>query len=133
MGIHLEKKNKTSKFNKSTIIRNNYSIINYVDKIKSKYDYILVSVISPLKKTRTYAYKKFKRSYYEVYTKCNLKELIKRDTKELYGKAKKNIITDLIGFNSVINYEKTNYKKIVVNTAIKTIQTSASKIIKKIY
>ena len=59
--------------------------------------------------------------------------MIKRDTKKLYEKAKKNIIKDLIGFNSGIHYERTNYKKIVVNTAKETIKESANKIIKKIY
>ncbi len=132
-GDLFRKKNKTAKFNKSSIIKNNLSVINYIDKIKEKYDFIFVSVISPLKKTRTFACKKFKKNYYEVYTKCNLKELINRDTKNLYEKAKRNIINDLIGFNSTINYERTNYKKIVVNTAKETVKESANKIIKKIY
>ena len=79
-----------------------------------------------------YAKKKFKKDYFEVYTKCNLKELIKRDTKKLYYKAKKNIIQDLIGFNSFIKYEKTNYKKIIVNTAKETIKQSANKIMKEL-
>ena len=33
-GDFFRKKNKTTKFNKSSIIKNNLSIINYVDKIK---------------------------------------------------------------------------------------------------
>ena len=126
-------KNRTKKFNKISIIKNNISIINYIDEIKLKYDFILVSVISPLKKTRIFAHKKFKKKYYEVYTKCNLKELINRDTKKLYEKAKKNIVKDLIGFNSKINYEITNYKKIIVNTGKESIKVSANKILKKIY
>ena len=127
------KKTKSTKFNKASIIKNNLSIINYVDRIKEKYDYILVSVISPLKKTREFAHKKFNKNYYEVYLKCNLKVLISRDTKNLYIKAKKNIIKNLIGFNSVISYEKTNYKKIIVNSSKETIKESTKKIMKKIY
>ena len=132
-GDSFRKKNKTAKFNKSSIIKNNLSIINYIDNIKEKYHFIIVSVISPLKKTRIFAYKKFKKNYFEVYTKCNLKELINRDTKDLYKKAQKNIINDLIGFNSTIKYERTNHKKIIVNTDKETIKESADKIIKKIY
>ena len=45
------------------------------------------------------------KDYFEVFTKCNLKTLINRDTKKLYEKAKKNIIKNLIGFNSKIKYE----------------------------
>ena len=86
-GDIFRKKNKTKKFSKKSIIKNNLSIINYIDKIKTKYDYIFVSVISPLKKTRIYAFKKFKKNYFEVYVKCNLNELARRDTKKLYIKA----------------------------------------------
>ena len=107
-------------------------IIKYIDKIKNIYDFIIVSVISPLKKTRNIAKKLFGKNYFEVFTKCNLKTLINRDTKKLYEKAKKNIIKNLIGFNSKIKYERTNYKKIVVNTANETIKESSKKILKKI-
>tara|TARA_Y100000591_G_scaffold330222_1_gene360605 strand:- start:249 stop:761 length:513 start_codon:yes stop_codon:yes gene_type:complete len=131
-GDLFRKKSKSVKFTKSSIIKNNLSIINQIDKIRKKYDFILVSVISPLKKTREFARKKFNKYYYEVHTKCNLKELISRDTKNLYAKAKKNIIKNLIGYNSNINYESTNYKRIIVNTAKETVKESSNKIIKKI-
>ena len=131
-GDIFRKKNKQKKFNKLSIIKNNMAIIDYVSQIKERYDYIIVSVISPLKKTRIYAKKKFGNNYFEVYTKCNLKELIKRDTKQLYRKAKKKLIKDLIGFNSNIKYEITNYKKIIVNTANENISGSAKKVLNKI-
>ena len=131
-GDIFRKKNKFNSFNRSNILKNNMSIIDYIDKIKLNYDYLIVSVISPLKKTRLFARKKFGRNYFEVYTKCSLKELMKRDTKKLYIKAKMNIIKNLIGFNSKIKYERTNFKKIIVNTATETIKVSANKILKKI-
>lgn len=131
-GDIFRKKKRLKKFTKISIIKNNLSIINYIDKQKSKYDYLLVSVIAPLKKTRIIANKKFKKNYFEVYIKCNLNELINRDTKKLYYKAKMKIIKDLIGFNSKIKYESSNHKKIVVNTAKQTIRESASKILSKI-
>lgn len=131
-GDQFRKKNNTRKFDKNEIIKNNFLIIKYINKIKHKYDYLIISVIAPLKKTRIYAQKKFGNDYFEVFTKCNLKTLIKRDTKKLYSKANKNLITNLIGYNSKIQYEKTNYKKIIVNTAIETVNYSAKKILKKI-
>ena len=131
-GDIFRKKNKEKKFNKISIIKNNIAIIEYAHQIKDKYDYLIISVISPLKKTRLYAKNKFGKNYFEVYTKCNLKELIKRDTKKLYQKAKKNLIKDLIGFNSKIKYEKTNYKKIIVDTANENISTSGKKILEKL-
>ena len=131
-GDLFRKKNNIKNFNKSEIIKNNLSIIRYINEIKHKYDYLIISVISPLKKTRIEANKKFGKNYFEVFTKCNLKTLIDRDTKKLYEKARKNLITNLIGYNSKIKYEKTSYKKIVVNTAYESINDSAKKILKKI-
>ena len=131
-GDLFRKKNKITKFNRSEIIKNNFSIIKNVSEIRHKYDYVIISVISPLKKTRFSAYQKFGEDYFEIFTKCKLKTLINRDTKKLYEKAKKNLIKNLIGFNSKIKYENTNYKKIIVNTDRETIIESAKKILKKI-
>ena len=131
-GDTFRKKNKVKKFTINSIIKNNLLIIDHVNELRLNYDFIVVSVISPLKKTREFAYNKFGKNYYEVYTKCNLKELIIRDPKKLYHRAKKNIIKNLIGFNSNIKYERTNYKKIIVNTANETIKESADKILKRL-
>ena len=131
-GDIFRKKNNTNKFTKKEITKNNLQIIRYIDNLRKSYDYVIVSVISPLEKTRRYAYKKFKSSYFEVHTKCNLKELIKRDPKKLYEKAKKNIIKNLIGFNSKIKYEPSKHKKIFVNTSKKSIIKCANRILKEI-
>jgi len=132
MVIYLEKKNKIKKFDKREITNNNFSIIRYVSEIQYKYDYVIVSVISPLRKTRAFAFKKFGKDYFEILTKCKLKTLIDRDTKKLYEKAKKNIIKNLIGYNSKIKYEDTSYKKIIVKTDCETINESTNKILRKI-
>ena len=42
-GDLFRKKNKTTEFNKSSITKNNLSIINFVDKIKEKYHFIIIS------------------------------------------------------------------------------------------
>ena len=131
-GDVFRKKGKKRGFAKKDIIYNNQAIINYLFKNKNKYDYLIVSVISPLKETENQQGKKFGISYFEVCTKCNLKELIRRDPKKLYLKAKQGKIRNLIGYNSKIKYEKTNYKKITVNTYKETIKESAKKILKKI-
>ena len=47
-------------------------------------------------------------------------------------KQKKKIIKDLIGFNSKIKYENTNYKKIIVKTDLESVTMSTNKILKKI-
>ena len=81
-------KNKNN-FSKTNILKNNLSIINYIKKIQKKYDFILVSVISPLLITRNLARTKFGLNYFEIFVKCKIKTLEKRDTKQLYARAKK--------------------------------------------
>lgn len=131
-GDLFRKKNKTTEFNKSSITKNNLSIINFVDKIKEKYHFIIISVISPLKKTRQKAKKIFGNEYYEVYVNCSIRELIARDTKNLYKMAKIGEIKNLIGYNSKINYERTDYKKITVHTHLETLKQSSKKIIDRV-
>ncbi len=116
-GDKFRKKTKIkNNFTVKNIIKNNLTIINYIKKIQKKYDYILVAVIAPLVKTRAYAKKIFSNHYYEIFTYCSLKTLKKRDTKNLYKKAQKKIINNLIGFNSSIKYQKSKYYVIKVNT-----------------
>ena len=125
-------KNKNN-FSKTNILKNNLSIINYIKKIKKKYDFILVSVISPLLITRNIARTKFGVNYFEIYVKCKIKTLEKRDTKQLYARAKKNIIKNLIGYNSNIKYEVSRYKKIIIDTDKHSKLKSINLISKKIF
>ena len=117
-GDRFRKKNKQFSFSKKNIIKNNLQIINFCKKNFLKYDYILVSVISPLKKTRQYAHKVFKSDYYEVFVFATIKTLMKRDTKGLYKLSRKGLFKNLIGYNSKINYEKNNYDYLRINTGI---------------
>ena len=120
-------KNKNS-FSKKNIFINNLSIIRHAESIKTRYDYIVVSVISPLAKTRLIARKKFKKKYFEIYLKSKVSSLRKRDPKGLY----KNKNYKMIGVNSPIKYEQSNYKKIIINTDKLTKQESIKKIMRQI-
>ena len=132
-GDNFRKKNKNNnKFSKKNIIENNLSIIKHAKRIQKKYDFILVSVISPLLKTRNLARIQFGKNYYEVYVKCKIKTLEQRDTKKLYEKAKKKLIKNLIGYNSKIRYEISKYKKININTDVLNKSNSIKVILKKI-
>ena len=129
-GDTFRKKNKQFSFSKRNIIKNNQQIIDCCKKNFKKYDYILVSVISPLKKTREYANKIFKTDYFEIYVFASIKTLLKRDTKGLYNLSKKGLINNLIGFNSRISYEKSSHKYLRVNTNILSLNQSLTKIFK---
>ena len=127
-GDIFRKKTNQKSFSYKNIIKNNLRIINYCKKIQHKYDVIFVSAISPLKKTRYFAYKSFKKNYFEIFVFCSLKNLVERDTKGLYRLAKNGKIKDLIGFNSKIKYEKSIHKHLRINTGL----TKQSDCIKKI-
>ena len=129
-GDIFRKKNKQFSFSKKNIIKNNLQIINYCKKNIKKFDYILVAVISPLKKTREYAHKIFKNDYFEVHVFSSLNILIHRDTKGLYKLSKKGLVKNLIGFNSKIKYEKSKHKHLRINTNKLSIDQCIQKIIK---
>tara|TARA_Y100000591_G_C21807435_1_gene685761 strand:- start:414 stop:929 length:516 start_codon:yes stop_codon:yes gene_type:complete len=128
-GDIFRKKSNFNSFTKKNIIKNNFRIIKYIESITSKYNVILVSVISPILKTRKIANEKFKNYYYEIYTKCSLKKLVKRDPKGLYNLASQNKIKNLIGYNSKINYEKSSYKILSINTGLNSKKECLRKIL----
>lgn len=124
-------RNKTSNvnsFSKQNIEKNNLKIIKFVKKKIKNYDFIIVAVISPLRNTRALAKRLFEGNYIEIFTKCSLKNLEKRDTKGLYKLAKEKKIKNLIGYNSIISYELSKYKKIVINTSKLNVRQSIKKI-----
>ena len=117
-GDIFRKKNRT-KFilSRKNIIKNNIAIINLCKKIKDKYDFIIVSAISPLRYTRNIAKKYFGDKYLEFLIKANINDLIKRDTKSLYKRAKEENF-QVLGYNSKIKYETSKYRKNVINTSL---------------
>tara|TARA_B100000989_G_C19513626_1_gene460455 strand:- start:1029 stop:1574 length:546 start_codon:yes stop_codon:yes gene_type:complete len=127
--IFRKKRKNENKFSRIAIIKNNQSIIDYVDSIKNKYDFVIISVISPIKSTRLVAKNLFGKKYVEVYTKCKISNLIRRDTKGLYKLANDKKIKNLIGYKSNISYEHSRYKKIVLYTDKEKILESYKKLV----
>ncbi|MDA9996044.1 adenylyl-sulfate kinase [Candidatus Pelagibacter sp.] len=122
--IFRKKIKNRNNFTKKNILENNLSIIKYIIRVKKNYNFILVSTISPLIKSREKAKKIFNVHYHEVYIKCRLKTLENRDTKGLYKKAKQKILKNLIGYNSKIKYEKSKYLVTKIDTDKKNIKES---------
>ena len=77
------KSNTKNSFSKKNIYENNISIIKHILNLKTSSEYIIVSVISPLKNTRMIAKRTFGKYYFEVFVNCTIKELFRRDTKNL--------------------------------------------------
>lgn len=95
-----------SDFSKEGILKNNFEVINKINKVKDKVDYIIISLITPFNKVREHARKTFGKDYFEVYLKCDKDTLIERDTKGLYKKALDGELDNLIGFSDKIPYEE---------------------------
>ena len=119
----------TSQFSREAILENNYKIIEYCDSIKDDYDIIVVAVISPFQETRNKARKLFGDEYKEIFIDCPIEVLLKRDTKELYSKAKAGEITDLIGFSPGTPYERPQNPDLVIDTS----KTTVAEAIQKVY
>ena len=109
-------KNKINKLNKKNIVKNNLDIINLCKKKVIKFDFIVVSAISPLYVTKKKAKEYFGSNYIEFLVEADIPDLIKRDTKLLYKRAI-NENYEVLGFNSKIKYEKSKHKKIYLNTS----------------
>ena len=87
----IKKNKKKNIFTKKKIYKNNISIIQNIYRIK-KYDFIIVSVISPLKKTRLIAKKTFGKSYFEIFVNCSIKELLKETQRNSISKQRKVLL-----------------------------------------
>ena len=131
--IFRKSKKYKNDFTKKTIKINNLKIIKFVKSKINNYDFIIISVISPLRITRQYAKFCFKDKYFEIYIFCSLKILKKRDTKGLYAKVDQKKIKNLIGYKSKISYEKSKYKVISIDTGKMSLLNSKKKILRKIY
>jgi len=111
-----EKKKNKLILTRKNIINNNLSIIKFCKRNQNKFDYIVVSVMSPLLITRKRAFKEFGSKYNEFFVKAKISDLIKRDTKGLYKRAIESNF-EVIGYNSKIKYEISKHKKVVINTS----------------
>ena len=97
--------NKKLSFSKKDIIENNLSISNRCKTIRSQFDIIFVSVITPYSETRELIKKDLSPNCKIVYMKATLDSLISRDTKGLYKQAKSGTLDNLIGFSPSNPYE----------------------------
>lgn len=124
-----KKKKAKNTFSKKEILENNYNIISYCQSLLKKYDFIIVSVISPLQETRKKAKEIFKKDYLEIFLYCPIEELLKRDTKELYKRALAGEIKNLIGFSEENPYEVPKKPNLMIDTSKESINKSLRKII----
>ena len=101
--------------------------VMFVAKLLSRNGIItLVPLISPYRAVREKARKEIP-NFIEIYIKCPLDVLIKRDPKGLYKKALAGEITNLTGLQDT--YEEPLSPEIVIDTNAKTIEESVNTIL----
>jgi len=107
-------------FNKDDIEKNNLFVAKLVKDESNKYDVIIISLISPIDKVRKKVRKILSPNFYLIYVSADIKSLKRRDPKELYKKADKNEITDLIGYSDGNPYDVPLDSDLIIDTSEKS-------------
>ena len=92
-------------FSRDDVRINNALIADLCDERRSRYDAILVPVISPYADIRDQVRKSLSPGFFEVFCDTGLDVVRARDTKGLYQRAAKGQIADLIGVSASTPYE----------------------------
>lgn len=104
--------------------------VGYICELLNKHDIItIVSLISPFRDAREELRREIDH-FVEVYVKCPLKVLIKRDTKGLYQKALTGEIKSFTGLSDP--YEEPTDPEVTVYSDQETVEKSLTKIIQKL-
>src|SRR4030042_3603388 len=92
-------------FTEEDIKQNNALIAELCRACRQNHEVILVPIISPYESSRKQARALLGDGFFEIYFSVDLETVIRRDVKGLYSKAKRNEITNLIGFSPGNVYE----------------------------
>ena len=117
-----------SDFSRDGILKNNFEIINRINLVKDKVDFIIISLITPFEEVRKHAREIFNKEYFEIYVKCDKDTLVNRDTKGLYEKALNGEIDNLIGFSDKIPYEEPYNPDLIIETNLMSPEEAVKKV-----
>jgi adenylylsulfate kinase len=118
-----------SDFSKEGILKNNFEVIDRINQVKDRVDFIVISLITPFKVVRDYARKIFGKNYFEIYVKCDKDTLIRRDTKGLYERAINGELDNLIGFSDKIPYEEPTNPELIIETNLVSPEAAVQKVL----
>lgn len=105
----------------------NLKLVTFVAKLLTRNDIIVIaSFISPYTEMRSHSRNEID-NFIEVYVKCPLEVLIKRDTKGLYKKA---LVGEIANFTGISDpYEEPSNPEIIIETNKETVKESTEQII----
>jgi len=120
---HLSKGLGFSREDRDTNVRR----IAFVSKLLTRNGVaVIVAAISPFRNTREEARQDISR-FLEVYVKCPIDELVRRDVKGLYARALRGEIPNFTGVSDP--YEEPEHPDVVVETDRETVEASVAKIL----
>ncbi|HEF1623574.1 TPA: adenylyl-sulfate kinase [Campylobacter lari] len=90
---------------------------------------VIITTISMFNEIYAYNRKNLK-NYFEVYVKCDIEELIKRDQKNLYSKALRKEIQNVVGVD--IEFDSPNSDLVIENSCQDKLEEKVQMIIEKI-
>ena len=117
-------------FTPDDIEKNNQLIAELCKNNINSYNFLLVPIISPFRRSRSAAKDLIGSGFVEIYIKATIKKVISRDVKGLYKKAIDGKIENFIGIDKKVPYEEPFNPDITINTELEDPRESISKIIK---
>lgn len=107
-------------FNRNDVEKHNLFVAKLVSDKSSKYDVIIISMISGVDKVRKKIRKMLSPNFYLIYLWADIKSLKRRDPKGLYKKADEKEITDLIGYSDGNPYDVPLDSDLIIETSEKS-------------
>lgn len=114
------------KYDKQSRIEVSIKRSKFAHFLSSQNMLVIVSAISMWDEIYRYNRKTLK-NYYEIYIKCDIEELKKRDKKRLYSKALSGKISNVVGID--INYDEPNADLILDNSKLDLLDEKVDRIL----
>jgi len=122
-------KHKRLGFSRDDIRENNRLIAELARDAMEKFDFVLVSIISPYREDRMMARSIVGGNFVELFVNCPIEECINRDAKGLYRKALNGEIDNFIGVSKLRPYEPPTNPDIEVKSDQLNIEECVEKIL----
>ena len=103
-------------FSPEDIRENNRLVALLCQELSSRFDVILVPIISPFRDPRKSARGLLGEAFTEVYIKASLTEVMKRDPKGHYKAVRQGTLTGFIGIDDQVPYEPPESADLILDT-----------------
>jgi adenylyl-sulfate kinase len=102
--------------------------VGYIARLLSRNGVIvIVAAVSPYRSTRQAVRMEHERPFVEVFVDCPLEEVVRRDPKGLYARARSGSLSNLTGIGDP--YEAPEAAEVVVETARATVEECRARIV----